>query len=73
MPKMTILAEFLNIVTRNNVFEFNGEYLQTRGVPMGNIMAPSYSGIFMGDLKNRRITMEDDKIKLWVHYIDESL
>ena len=40
---------------------------------MGNIMAPSYSGIFMDDLKNRRIKMEDDKIKLWIHYIDESL
>ena len=46
MPDITVLADLLHIVTQNNVFEFNGEYyLQTRGVPMGNIMAPSYTWV----------------------------
>ena len=43
---VAILAELLDTVTQNNMFEFNGEYyLQIRGVPMGNVMAPSYSGL----------------------------
>ena len=38
---------------------------------MGNIMAPSYSGIFMGELETRLIDLQSDKIKLWVCYIDD--
>ena len=38
---------------------------------MGNIMAPSYSGIFMGELEKKLIEPGADKIKLWVHYIDD--
>ena len=38
---------------------------------MGNIMAPSYSGIFMGELETRLIDLQTDKIKLWVRYIDD--
>ena len=46
MPDIDVLAELLDTVTQNNVFEFNGEHnLQIRGVPMGNVMAPSYSGL----------------------------
>ena len=38
MPDIAVLAELLDTVTQNNVFEFNGEhYLQIRGVPMGNV------------------------------------
>ena len=34
MPDMAVLADLLDIVTKNNVFEFNGEfYLQTREYP----------------------------------------
>ena len=74
MPDMAVLADLLDIVTKNNVFEFNGEfYLQTRGVPMGNIMAPSYSGIFMGELEQKIIQPYTDKIKLWIRYIDDIL
>ena len=74
MLDVTVLAEVLHIVTQNNVFEFNGEYyLQTRGVPMENIIAPSYSGIFMGELEQKLIQPNADKIKLWVRYIDDIL
>ena len=38
---------------------------------MGNITAPSYSGIFMGELEQRLIMTDRDKIKLWVRYIDD--
>lgn len=72
MPDIPVLADLLDMVTRNNVFEFNGEvYIQTKGVPMGNIMAPSYSGIFMGELEKRLIQLDHDKIKIWVRYIDD--
>ena len=72
MPDIPVLADLLNMVTHNNVFEFDGEfYLQTRGVAMGNITAPSYSGIFMGELEQRLIMTDRDKIKLWVRYIDD--
>ncbi|KAL5510806.1 hypothetical protein EMCRGX_G006409 [Ephydatia muelleri] len=72
MPNMAALTELLDLITKNNVFEFDGEfYIQTKGVPMGNIMAPSYSGIFMGELETRLIDLQSDKIKLWVRYIDD--
>eukprot|EP00731_Ephydatia_muelleri_P016901 Em0009g1325a len=72
MLNMAALTELLDMITKNNVFEFDGEfYIQTKGVPMGNIMAPSYSGIFMGELETRLIDLQSDKIKLWVRYIDD--
>ena len=72
MPNMAALTELLDLITKNNVFEFDGEFsIQTKGVPMGNIMAPSYSGIFMGELETRLIDLQSDKIKLWVRYIDD--
>ncbi|KAL5468990.1 hypothetical protein EMCRGX_G030153 [Ephydatia muelleri] len=72
MPNMAALTELLDLITKNNVFGFDGEfYIQTKGVPMGNIMAPSYSGIFMGELETRLIDLQSDKIKLWVRYIDD--
>ena len=74
MPDIPVMADLLNMVTTNNVFEFNGEhYLQIRGVPMGNIMAPSYSGIFMGELEQRLIQLNAERIKLWLRYIDDIL
>ena len=67
IPDMAVMKQLLEMITHNNVFEFNGEhYIQIRGVPMGNIMAPSYSGIFMGELEP-----DAEKIKLWVRYIDD--
>eukprot|EP00731_Ephydatia_muelleri_P007499 Em0003g1747a len=72
IPDMTVMKELLDMITHNNVFEFNGEhYIQIRGVPMGNIMAPSYSGIFMGELEKKLIEPDAEKIKLWVRYIDD--
>ena len=40
---------------------------------MGNIMAPSYSGIFMGELEQRLIQLDPERIKLWLRYIDDIL
>lgn len=72
IPNIPVLSDLLDMVTRNNVFEFDGEfYIQTRGVPMGNILAPSYSGLFMGELEQKLIKIDSDKIKLWVRYIDD--
>ena len=72
IPDIPVLSDLLDMVTRNNVFEFDGEfYIQTRGVPMGNILAPSYSGLFMGELEQKLIKIDSDKIKLWVRYIDD--
>ena len=72
IPDMTVMKEYLDMITHNNVFEFNGKhYIQIRGVPMGNIMAPSYSGIFMGELEKKLIDPDAEKIKLWICYIDD--
>ena len=40
-------------------------------VPMGNTIAPSYSGLFMGELEHKLIQLAADKIRLWVRYIDD--
>ena len=53
-PPIEILAEMLNIVLKNNVVEFNGEFfLQLQGTVMGTKMAPAYANLFMGTLKPR--------------------
>ena len=65
MQNVTVLKELLDMITHNNVFEIDEEYyIQTRGYPMGNIMAP-FSGIFMRELEQRLIELDAG-----VRYID---
>ena len=53
-PNPEILGEPINLVLKNNVFEFNDEFfLQTQGTAMGTKMAPAYANLFMGKLEER--------------------
>ena len=38
---------------------------------MGNIMDTSYSGIFMGELEQWLVQLGENKIKIWIRYIDD--
>ena len=50
IPNIEVMADLVDMVTTNNILEFNGEfYLQTKGVPMGSVVSPSYSSLFMGE------------------------
>ena len=72
-PTPEVLAELIDIVLKNNVFEFNNEYyLQIQGTAMGTKMAPAYANLFMGKLEEE--LQEIDKshnILIWKRFIDD--
>ena len=71
-PPIEILEEMLNIVLRNNVIEFNGEFfLQLQGTAMGTKMAPAYANLFMGSLEPRLQNLGHNHIELWKRFIDD--
>ena len=71
-PPVEILTEMLNIVLKNNVIEFNGDFfLQLQGTAMGTKMAPAYANLFMGSIEPRLQTLGLDKIHTWKRYIDD--
>ena len=52
MSNIEVMADLVDMVITNNILEFNGEfYLQTKGVPVGNVFSPLYSSLFMGELE----------------------
>ena len=71
-PPIQILRELMNIVLKNNIFEFNGEYyLQLQGTAMGTKMAPSYANLFMGQLEPKLIQLNSQAILIWKRFIDD--
>ena len=51
-PTPDVLVELIDIVLKNNVFEFNNKYyLQIQGTAMGTKMAQAYANVFMGKLE----------------------
>ena len=53
-PTPDVLVELIDIVLKNNVFEFNNQYyLQIQGTAMGTKMAPAYANLFMGKLEEK--------------------
>ena len=71
-PTPEILTELINIVLKNNVFEFNGNfYLQIQGTAMGTKMAPAYANIFMGELEKKLIAIDKPHILVWKRFIDD--
>ena len=71
-PPVEILTEMLNIVLKNNMIEFNGDFfLQLQGTAMGTKMAPAYANLFMGSIEPRLQTLGLDKIHTWKRYIDD--
>ena len=52
-PNTTVLGCLLEIVLKNNCFEFDGTYYkQLQGTAMGTKLAPAYANIFMGYLEH---------------------
>ena len=67
-----ILEEMLNMVLKNNIFEFNGDYfLQLQGTAMGTKMIPAYANLFMGSLEPDLTNLGHPHILLWRQYIDD--
>ena len=51
-PDVNVLMCLLEIVLKNNAFEFNNKfYKQLQGTAMGTKLAPAYANIFMGKLE----------------------
>ena len=51
-PDTETLVNLLQIVLKNNTFEFDGKcYIQLQGTAMGTKLAPAYANIFMGKLE----------------------
>ena len=62
----------LNIVLKNNVFEFNRDFfLQLQGTATGTKMAPAYAKLFMGSLEPILAWLGHPYILLWKRYIDD--
>ena len=70
-PIPEVLSELVNIVLKNNVFEFNNRYyLQIQGTAMGTKMAPAYANLFMGKLEQKFIYIGKQHIQIWKRFID---
>ena len=51
-PPVEVLTQLLEIVLKNNIFEFNGKaYKQIQGTAMGSKASPSYANLFMGKVE----------------------
>jgi hypothetical protein len=71
-PIPEVLSELVNIVLKNNVFEFNNRYyLQIQGTAMGTKMAPAYANLFMGKLEQKLIHTGKQHIRIWKRFIDD--
>ena len=64
-----ILLELVEIVLKNNVFQFNGKTLkQLSSTAIGTKFTPPYTNIFMADLEER--ILKDIELQLRIWYID---
>lgn len=71
-PPAEVIGELIDIVLKNNVFEFDGKfYLQQQGTAMGTKMAPAYANIFIGHLEPKLQEAGKDKILIWKRFIDD--
>ena len=66
------LLEFAEIVSKNNIFQFNEKTLkQLRGTTIGTKYAPPYAIIFMADLDERILKDIELKPRIWCRYIND--
>ena len=71
-PNPEVLGELMNLVLKNNVFEFNEQfYLQIQGTAMGTKMAPAYANLFMGKLEEHLINLAPNHIHTWKRFIND--
>ena len=56
------LTELAEIMTENNIFEFNEKtFSQVRGTAIGIKFAPPYTSLFMADLEEKIISVFEEK------------
>ena len=73
-PNTTVLACLLEIVLKNNLFEFDGtHYKQLQGTAMGTKLAPAYANLFMGKLEHNILSHSSLKPSFYRRYIDDIL
>ena len=73
-PDTAVLGCLLEIVLKNNVFEFDGTfYKQLQGTAMGTKLAPAYANIFMGNLEHNILSHAPKKPSFYRRYIDDIL
>jgi len=73
-PPAEILCNLLEVVLKNNMFEFNNkQYKQLYGTAMGTRTAPSYANTFMGSLEQTILESTQKKPKYYRRYIDDIL
>ena len=66
------LRELLNLCLKNSFFTFNNKvYWQRRGLPMGNILSPLISDVFMDDYLKENVELDAHE-NLW-RYVDDIL
>ena len=73
-PDTNTLIHLLEIVLKNNSFQFNGKsYIQLQGTAMGTKLAPAYANIFMGKLEQTILSSAPLKPSYYKRYIDDIL
>ena len=71
-PDTAVLGCLLEIVLKNNCFEFYGTYYkQLQGTAMGTKLAPAYANIFMGYLEHNILSQAPLKPSFYKRYIDD--
>ena len=71
-PTPEVITELMEMVLKNNVFEFNDNYyLQIQGTAMGTKMAPAYANLFMGKLEQELKAIGKPHILIWKRFIDD--
>ena len=73
-PDTNTLVTLLEIVLKNNTFEFNNKsFIQLQGSAMGTKLAPAYANIFMNKLEQTILSSAPFKPSYYKHYIDDIL
>ena len=71
-PLPEVLTELIDMVLKNNVFEFNNNYyLQIQGTAMSTKLAPAYANLFVGKLEEKLKEFGKQHIMLWKRFIDD--
>ena len=67
------LKKLLELCTKDLHFSFNGKmFRQLDGVAMGSPLGPVIANIFMSELETILIPQLNDKMSVWLHYVDDT-
>ena len=73
-PDTNTLVTLLEIVLKNNTFEFNNKsFIQLQGTAMGTKLSPAYANIFMNKLEQTILSSAPFKPSYYKCYIDDIL